>query len=89
MALLKNPVHHPHTKQIDVQFHFVREHISSSEILFDYCSMKEMATDILTKAIPEDQFQTPMSKLGLSQIENTRLSLSGSVKDCNDCNELF
>jgi hypothetical protein len=63
--LLKNPVHHLHTKHINVRFHFVREHISSGEILFDYCSMKEMATDILTKAIPKDQFETHTSKLGL------------------------
>jgi hypothetical protein len=32
LALLKNLVHHLCTKHIDIQFHFVREHISSNEV---------------------------------------------------------
>jgi hypothetical protein len=54
LGLLKNPMHHLRIKHINIQFHFVREHISSSEVLFDYYSMKEMATNIFTKEIPID-----------------------------------
>jgi hypothetical protein len=64
LALLKSPVHHPRTKHIDVQFHFVREHIASNEVLSDYCSTKEMAVNIFTKVVPRDQFETCKSKLG-------------------------
>jgi hypothetical protein len=65
LALLKSPVHHLCTMHIDVQFHFVREHMASNEVLFDYCSIKEMAANIFTKAVPRDQFETCRSKLGL------------------------
>jgi len=65
LALLKSPVHHLRTKHIDVQFHFVREHIASNEVLFDYCSTKEMAANIFTMVVPRDQFETCRSKLGL------------------------
>jgi hypothetical protein len=54
LALLKSLVHHLCTKHTDVQFHFVREHIASNEVFFDYCSTKEMATNIFTKAVPRD-----------------------------------
>jgi hypothetical protein len=53
-ALLKSLVHHLCTKHIDVQFHFVREHIAFNEVLFDYCSTKEMAAYIFTKAVSRD-----------------------------------
>ncbi len=54
LDLLKNPMQHLRIKHINIQFHFVREHASSNEGLFDYYSSKEMATNILTKLIPID-----------------------------------
>jgi hypothetical protein len=56
LALLKNPIHHLRTKHIDIQFHFVKEHISSNELLFEYCPTYDMVTNIFTKAIPRYQF---------------------------------
>jgi hypothetical protein len=54
LALLKNLMHHLCIKHINIQFHFVKEHTSFSEFLFDYYSTKEMAINILTKAVPID-----------------------------------
>jgi hypothetical protein len=56
MALLKNPINRLHNKNIDIQFHFVREHISSNELLFEYCLNYEMVANIFTKAILRYQF---------------------------------
>jgi hypothetical protein len=48
LALLKNPVHCLCNKNINIQFHFVREHISSNELLFEYCSTYDMVANIFT-----------------------------------------
>jgi hypothetical protein len=51
--LLKNLVHRSCTKHMDIQFHFVKEHICYNNVEFQYCSMKEMTTYCLTKRVLE------------------------------------
>lgn len=56
IALAKNPTQHARTKHIDIWHHFIREAIKNNTIELKYCQTEDMTTDMLTKAIPKDQF---------------------------------
>jgi hypothetical protein len=69
LASLKKLVHHFHIKHIDIQFHFVKEHIFSNKVEFQYFPTKEMTIDIFMKGIGRDKFKTCRSKLGLIHLK--------------------
>ena len=60
-----NPVFHRRTKHIQICHHYVREVVAEEIIKAIYCPSSEMTADILTKAIPKDQFVLLRSKMGL------------------------
>ena len=49
--LSKNPEHHAKTKHIDIQYHFVRDHIEKKVFSLLYIDTKNQLADALTKAI--------------------------------------
>ncbi len=51
ISLTKNPTQHAQTKHIDVQHHFVQKRIENGEVMFEYCSTKDMVVDVITKSI--------------------------------------
>ena len=51
IALAHNPEHHARTKHIDIQYHFVRNCVEDGTTRLEYCSMKDMVADGLTKAL--------------------------------------
>jgi hypothetical protein len=61
-------MHHSRAKHIDIQFHFVREHISSNKVEFQYL-LEEMIADIFTKGVGKDKFETYRSKLRLVHLK--------------------
>ena len=66
LALAKNPEFHARTKHIDIQYHFIREHVDSGKITLGYCSTNEMTADIFTKALPQPAFTKHNLGLGLT-----------------------
>ncbi len=69
LALLKNHVHLSHTKHIDIQFHFIKEHISSNKVELQYFPTKEMTVDSFTKIVGRDKFETRRNKLRLVHLK--------------------
>ncbi len=65
LAIARNPVGHKRVKHFDIKLHFVREQLERKVINLHYLSTKELPADILTKAVPRDQFQFLRGKLGL------------------------
>ena len=65
IALAKNPTSHARTKHIDIRHHFIRETLENGQIKLEYCPTTDMVADILTKAIPKDQFEKLRNMLGL------------------------
>ena len=65
IALAKNPEHHARTKHIDVQYHFIREHVEANRVQLSYISTHEMAADGLTKPLPHLKFQQFVNMLGI------------------------
>jgi hypothetical protein len=64
-ALIKNPVYHARTKHIDIQYHFVREHVLAGSLSFYYCATNDQVADILTKALPKGKFESFRMCLGI------------------------
>ncbi len=65
ISLTKNPTQHAQTKHIDVQHHFVREQVENGEVTFQYCSMKDMVVNVLTKALSKEWPNKLITMLGL------------------------
>ncbi len=70
MSLLNNPIHHAHTKHINMQYHFVCEHITRKGMCkFSYYLTKFIVVDVLTKGIVKTQFEMCKEELGLTLIK--------------------
>ena len=65
LALARNPEFHPRTKHIDIQYHFVRQHLENEKITLTYCLTSEMTADIFTKALPQPACMKHNLGLGL------------------------
>ena len=66
IALAYNPTHHDRTKHIDIQYHFVRDHIHKGTIEVRHVSTENMAADILTKALDKQALERGMRLLGMT-----------------------
>lgn len=78
IAMSKNPEFHDRTKHIDIQYHFLRAHVSTRRVEIQYCRTEEMVADILTKALPKAKHDWCVKAMGLVQ---TRLEESTRQKD--------
>ena len=56
IALARNAEFHARTKHIDIQYHFVREHLEKKTISLTYNPTTEMTADIFTKGLPHPSF---------------------------------
>ena len=56
IVLARNAQFHARTKHIDIQYHFVREHVEKQHISLTYCATGEMTADIFTKSLPQPAF---------------------------------
>ena len=57
------PVFHTHTKHVEVDYNFVRDHITKQEIQVWFISSKDQLADVLTKPLPLVSFAYFQSKL--------------------------
>jgi hypothetical protein len=78
IALAKNPTHHAKTKHVDVQLHFIRDHIEKGDLEVLYCPTDDMIADITTKALARDRHVKLMGLMGMRQMESATPS---SFKD--------
>ena len=65
IVLTKDHQYHPHTKHIDIRFHFIRWVVEDSKIHLIFCPTDDMVADTLTKALPSPKVKHFASKLGL------------------------
>ena len=61
--MAENPVNHERTKHIDIQYHFIRQVVSSGVVDLYYINTKKNISDLLTKAVKRSTFQRLVGSL--------------------------
>ena len=69
IGLANNPEHHAKTKHIDIQYHFIREHVTNDTIQLSHISTKEQLADVLTKALSGPTFKYLVRQMNLLPME--------------------
>ena len=61
---------HGRTKHIDIKFHYVREQMTTGNIVLNYCKSCDMVADIFTKGLCSPQFKKLRSMMGLTELKS-------------------
>jgi hypothetical protein len=65
IALAKNPDQHSRTKHIDIQYHFIRQHVIDGIVSLTFVGTADMAADILTKSLDKQRHEKGVRMLGM------------------------
>nr|GEY65684.1 hypothetical protein [Tanacetum cinerariifolium] len=57
IAISCNPVHHSKTKDIDIRYHFIKEHVEKGTVELYFVGTEYQLADLFTKALPKECFE--------------------------------
>ena len=67
--LANNPEHHAKTKHINIQYHFIREHVTNNIIQLSHINTKEQLANMLIKVLSRPTFKYLVGQINLLLIE--------------------
>jgi hypothetical protein len=67
--MAKNSTYHSKTKQIDIQYHFVREMIEENKVLLMKVDTLKNVADSLTKSVSTDKFSWCRGSMGIAALD--------------------
>nr|GEW60321.1 retrovirus-related Pol polyprotein from transposon TNT 1-94 [Tanacetum cinerariifolium] len=73
IAISCNPVQHSRTKHIAVRYHFIKEHMEKGTIELYFVKTDYQLADLFTKALPVDQFNYLVLRLGMRNLSPQEL----------------
>ncbi|GJR84214.1 copia protein [Tanacetum coccineum] len=68
IALCCNNVQHSRSKHIDIHHHFIREQVESGVVELYFVTTDYQLADIFTKALPREQFEFLLPRLGMKSM---------------------
>ncbi|GJX27233.1 retrovirus-related pol polyprotein from transposon TNT 1-94 [Tanacetum coccineum] len=57
IAISCNPVQHSKTKHIDIQYHFIKEHVEKGTVELYFIDTEYQLADLFIKALPKERFE--------------------------------
>ena len=81
ISLASNQVFHSRMKYLQIDYHFVREHVINDDLLVQHVSSADQFADILTKGFSSPLFRHHCSNLMLGS------SMHTIVGECTDIND--
>ena len=70
IAIANNPVQHDRTKHVEVDRHFIKDHLNQGTISLPFVSSQTQLADVLTKAVSGNIFHSSLDKLGMMDIHS-------------------
>ena len=70
IKITHNPVLHGKTKNIEIRYHFIRDHVEKGDIQISYVNTKHQLVDMLTKPLGEARFKELRGELNVVDISN-------------------
>ncbi|GJT81454.1 hypothetical protein Tco_1055796 [Tanacetum coccineum] len=73
IAISCNPVQHSKTKHIDIQYHFIKEHVEKGTVELYFVGTEYQLADLFTKALPKERFEYLVHRIGMRCMTPTKL----------------
>ncbi|GJT36008.1 retrovirus-related pol polyprotein from transposon TNT 1-94 [Tanacetum coccineum] len=70
VKICNNPVQHDRTKHVEVDHHFIKDHLEKRTVELPFVASKDQLADILTKAVCGSIFHSSLCKLGMIDIHS-------------------
>ncbi|GJT19109.1 retrovirus-related pol polyprotein from transposon TNT 1-94 [Tanacetum coccineum] len=69
IAISCNPVQHSKTKHIDIQYHFIKEHVERGTMEIYFVRTEYQLADLFTKALPKERFEYLVHRIVVEEQE--------------------
>jgi len=68
--LTKNPVQHSRMKHIEIQHHFIHDHVSNEDCEVQFIETNKQLADFFTKPLARDRFNLLRTELSILDVSN-------------------
>ncbi|GJR29901.1 retrovirus-related pol polyprotein from transposon TNT 1-94, partial [Tanacetum coccineum] len=75
IAISCNPVQHSRTKHIDIQYHFIKEHVEKGTVELNFVGTEYQLADLFTKALPKERFEYLVHRIDMRCMTPTQLEV--------------